>query len=718
MKSWFYCQRTGLLRTLSVVYGMQFFFTLKRVRLAVFKLGLLRLPKLLKYRVSVGAMVFYGLFFSAEFLNSSNATQNSNSTLADSGTSTWPFIRGAQYDGHSPETSLANSWPPTGPPILWTREIGQGYSCIIAWEDRVATQRQSLLGQTVVCMHADTGETLWEYRYALPYDPAGVYPGPRASPTYSEGRLYFASPESVVTCLRASDGRPVWSLDLKKEFGGSGTDFGYSCSPTVVDGLVLFPVGGPNAAMIALDANNGRVRWRTGNDSASYTPAYPIILGNQRCVLGYLQNALVLYDLISGEQIWRRQLSSGYDEHSAWPIYSEPFLWLSSPFQAGSELLRISDNSTQPLTTVWKSKLLSNDIFSSVLVDSALYGFDLHEAQAKTHRPSRGVFRCLDFMTGSEHWSVGNTRPVRPSTAGADVNQRIGHATVIAADGKLILMNDTGELILARATTERYEELARVSILGGEICWTQPTLHRQRLYVRNQSRAVCVYLGLPEALQPEVLQKSLTSNDIPQSEYVDLAAMLLGVEPEYAFDLPNSTWFRNWFIVSLAIFGASMALTGGLRLVSRGSLSRVQTRWLFWSITILLGSLGTTIISSWYGDFVFTWHIPLFAAFIAAVSELKLSRRSKAAEYSAWRSISATILFLLICSSYFLLCRRLSLVFEWSFLCGFPAALPFALAGAFLFGDRTWRVAWELALMLFAFSAFYWSSVAILFWRA
>lgn len=686
--------------------------------MAVITLSSIRLSQPLKRHLAVRMIVLCWLFFSTDFQFSEITAQISEIIPADAKNQGWHFIRAAQYDGHSPETGLANSWPSTGPPVLWTREIGQGYSSFIAWDDRVATQRQFLTGQSVLCMHADTGETIWEYRYAFPYDPAGVYPGPRATPTYAQGRLFFASPEGVVVCLRASDGQSLWSVDLKKEFGTAGTDFGYSCSPTVVDGLVFLPVGGPNASMIALEANSGRVRWRSGNDSASYTPAYPITFRNQRCVLGYLQNALVLYDLTTGEQLWRKQLSSGYDEHSAWPIYSEPFLWLSSPFQAGSELLKITGNSTQPLTTVWKSKLLSNDIFSSILIDGALYGFDLHEAQAKTHRPSRGVFRCLDFMTGKEHWSVGDTRPYRPTTAGSLAKQRVGHATVLAADGKLILMNDTGELILARATTKRYEELARVSILGGEICWTQPTLHRKRLYVRNQSRAACVFLGLPETLQPEVRQRSLTSNDIPQSQYVDLTAILLGVEPEYAFDLPSSTWLMNWYIASLAIFGVGIGLTGCLQLVRRGRLSHVQGRWCFWSITILIGSLGTTLISLWCRDFVFTWHIPLFATFIAAVTELKLTKPSMVSDYSGWRSVSAAILFLLICGVYFLLCRRLSLVFEWSFLCGFPAALPFALAGAFLYRDRSWRVAWELAMMLLAFSAFYWSSVAILLWRA
>ncbi len=644
--------------------------------------------------------------------------ENANATNSKSVVAGWPFIRGSRFDGHSLETGLAESWPPTGPPILWTRELGQGYSSFIAWDDRVATQRQSLTGQYVVCFEADTGKTIWEHRYAFPYDPAGVYPGPRATPTYADGRVFFAAPEGSVTCLRASNGQHLWSIDLKEQFGGDGTDFGYSCSPTVIDDLVLLPVGGHSSAMIALDAANGQVRWRSGNDAASYTPAYPLTFRAQRCVLGYLQNVLVLYDLATGQQIWRRELSSGYDEHSAWPIYSEPYLWISSPFQSGSELLRLTGDAAQPLTSVWKNKSMSNDICSSVLIDGALYGFDLHEAQAKTHRPSRGIFRCLDFLTGKEYWSVGDNRPRRTSTTGSDVGQRVGHATVISADGKLILMNDTGELILARATTERYEELARVSILGGEICWTQPILHRQRLYVRNHSRAVCVYLGKPESLSPVVLKQALTPHDIPQSKYFDLAAALLGVEPEYAFDLPSRDWLWEWFVVSLiGIFGVSVGATGCLRLAIGSRLNLVRARWLFWSIAILFGSLGTTFISAWRGDFVFTWHIPLFVTFVAAVTELKLSKQRTPLDYSAWRSVLAAVSLLIVSCGYFLLCRRLSLVFEWSFLCGFPAALPFVLAGAFMFRGRPWRFAWELVMTFLAFAAFFWSAVAILVWR-
>lgn len=94
-----------------------------------------------------------------------------------------------------------DAWPKEGPPVQWTRQLGQGYSAFIAWGDRIATQYQSLSGQYVICMDANTGQTLWEYRCEWAYDPAGVYPGPRATPTYFDGCVHFANPAGLIGCL-------------------------------------------------------------------------------------------------------------------------------------------------------------------------------------------------------------------------------------------------------------------------------------------------------------------------------------------------------------------------------------------------------------------------------------------------------------------------------------------------------------------------------------
>src|SRR5947209_5797221 len=72
----------------------------------------------------------------------------------------WPHLRGPNYDAVSAETGLADAWPPDGPPVLWSRDLGQGYSGFVVVGRRAFTQAQTLAGQVVLCLDRDTGQTL------------------------------------------------------------------------------------------------------------------------------------------------------------------------------------------------------------------------------------------------------------------------------------------------------------------------------------------------------------------------------------------------------------------------------------------------------------------------------------------------------------------------------------------------------------------------------
>jgi hypothetical protein len=595
--------------------------------------------------------------------------------------------------------------------VLWVRELGQGYSGFVGVGDRVWTQTQTLAGQFVVCLEASTGKTLWEHKYDWPFEAAGVYPGPRSTPSHADGRIVFASPAGVVECLDANTGRPLWSVPLKQRFNGQGTGFGFSCSPTLIQGKVLLPVGGRGASLVALRLEDGSIAWQAGDESASYTPAFPIQRNGQWLVVGYLENSLTCHDLETGKLLWSMHLSQGYDEHSAWPIWSEPYLWLSGPFRSGSQLLKFDDDAAKPPSRVRQSPLLSNDIFSSVLIDGSVYGFDLKDVQAKVHRSSRGVFRCVDFLTGESHWE--SAAP--------------GHCTVLAADGKLILFNDLGDLVLVRATSERYEELARVTVLGGEICWTQPTLFDGRLFVRNQSRAACLDLRIHRALEDptsgtgdSLSAKSLRVTDIPQTRYRDLAAVLLPVEPEYAFDVPERDAMVRWWWISLALIGASAMIAGLITSVSsyirRARQRSTTAESLFRGGVFLFGALGTTFLSDWTDEFQFTWPVCVAIAFdlmvVASVDYARTRHRSL-----RLRSYALGIFFLIIALAYFLICRRLSLVFEWAFLFGYCAALPIHWLLRRYGPRQRFQLAWTTFLTALGYSVAYWSGVAFLWVR-
>ncbi len=98
------------------------------------------------------------------------------------------------------------------------------------------------------------GGLAWEHRYGWAYEPGGMYPGPRATPTWHAGRIYFAAPDGLVGCLRADNGARLWSMNVNEQFAGRGTEFGYACSPLVEAQKVILPVGGPQASVIAVVA--------------------------------------------------------------------------------------------------------------------------------------------------------------------------------------------------------------------------------------------------------------------------------------------------------------------------------------------------------------------------------------------------------------------------------------------------------------------------------
>ena len=673
--------------------------------------------------VSQNHVIFMAFFVVAVLFAASSGGQQIAPTNPSPDTH-WDFFRGNDFDGHSAETGLADQWPDRGPPVLWFKDLGVGYSGFVGRSGRVYTQYQNLSGQFVACLSASTGEKIWEQRYAWPYKPASLYPGPRSTPTLCDGRLFITTPLASVFCFDAITGEKIWELDAKKRFNAPEVEFGYACSPVCQDGKVFLPIGGKDASMVALDQANGAVVWHSGNAPVSYCSAYPIVFEKRKIIVGYFKNQVSLFDQITGNELSSAEVSGGYDEHSAWPIYIEPHLWVAGPFRSGSQLYRLeSDQDKLRLRPVYRTNDMSNDVASCVLAGDHLYGFDIRDVQSKVHRPSRGQFTCMEFLSGKVNWRNGVIRrqtlpqdqkeAVEETVASDRVNSTtdIGHASVIVADGKLIMLNDTGELILGGVDSDSFIQLARTTILGGEIGWTQPILLDSCLFARNHSKAICVYLGAVEKLKVDPKHLKYTA-EIEQPEYVDMASIILGTEPTYAMTAPTPKWLVRWFIISL---GAGWVISPIVAISMGRFLKGIPIRPFFLLLAFCWGVVGTTLFGHWLNQFYFSWPICLAIVFELLVCQLKSSDESvKLRPYLA-RAI--LLLFVLVCVGFFLLCRRLSLPFEWTFLMGFPAALPFhwMVKRSAQRGDAFGASQWLWSAL--AFTAFYWLGAGVMLWK-
>src|SRR5262249_8537298 len=143
---------------------------------------------------------------------------------------------------------LADRWPDSGPPRLWSRPLGDGYSGIVGDESRVYTMYRAEAREVVVALDTRSGKTLWEQRYPAPYSKghSAEYSGriPSATPVMSRGRLYTIGYTAKVHCFDAASGKVLWACDLIKDHGGKIQEFGYCASPLVYEDTLVALLGG------------------------------------------------------------------------------------------------------------------------------------------------------------------------------------------------------------------------------------------------------------------------------------------------------------------------------------------------------------------------------------------------------------------------------------------------------------------------------------------
>ena len=148
-----------------------------------------------------------------------------------------------------------------------------------------------------------------------------------------------------------------------------------------------------------------------------------------------------------------------YGVNAADPIPVGENVFISSGYGKGAALFKPVSGG-EP-TVVWKSKVLRTQLNPGVLVGKYIYGVD-------GDTTDKASLKCIEAETGTEKWAVAN----------------FGSGGVIVADGKLIAINGTGELMVAPVSPEAFRPASRAQVLGGKT-WTAPTLANGLVYCRN-----------------------------------------------------------------------------------------------------------------------------------------------------------------------------------------------------------------------------------------
>ena len=391
--------------------------------------------------------------------------------LADSTAADWPQFLGANRDSSSPEKVAA--WKGK-PKELWSRSVGEAHSSPVVAKGvvyafyKVAKKDADALA----AFDAKTGDLLWEQSY----DRAKFQPlfgeGPRGTPTVDGDCVYTLGNTGVLACWNAEKkGEIVWKVDTLKDFKAKNLVFGASTSPTVVGKHVVIMVGGKGAGIVGFDKETGKVAWQAAEDTPSY--ASPIPVGNDELV--FLTNSHVRsLSATDGKEIWKHPFTDALLESSTTPVKAGD-LFVVGSVKTGSVAIRIGEKDGKP-EQAWKNDKLTCYFSTPVLVGEYLY---MVNGKA-TLQNAAIVLRCVEAKTGKIAWEKPNVGKY--------------HAALVkTGDGKLLFLDDGGNLMLLEPNAREYTELARAKVCGET--WAHPALSDGKLYLRDDMKLICLLLS-------------------------------------------------------------------------------------------------------------------------------------------------------------------------------------------------------------------------------
>ncbi len=380
----------------------------------------------------------------------------------------WPQFLGPQRNCTSTETGLLQSWDEKGPPVLWQKSVGEGYSSPVIAGARLVLFHRVGDEEIVECLDAPNGKELWKHREATNYrDPLGKGDGPRSTPLIAGERVYTLSPGGRLLCLKLANGDKVWQRDLLTDYNVPRSYFGVGTSPILESGRLLVNVGSRDAGIVAFDKDSGKELWRATQDGASYSSPIAADIDGVRQVVFFTRQGIVSLDPANGNihfsKRWRSRMDASVN--AATPVVVGDCLFFTACYETGAILVRAKKDGIEEL---WSNdRSLSCHFSTPVYHEGFLYGFDGRQ-EAGTE------FRCIEAKTGKVLWS----------------KEGFGCGSMILAEGNLIVLSENGELVLVECKSDKYRERARAAILTGP-CRGHMALANGRLYARDNGKLVC-----------------------------------------------------------------------------------------------------------------------------------------------------------------------------------------------------------------------------------
>jgi len=415
----------------------------------------------------------------------------------------WPSFRGPNASGIADGQHLPDRWNGrTGENILWHTAIpGLAHSSPVVWGDRVfvtsaisskpnASFKPGLYGDgdasddrsrqkwMIYAIDARTGKVAWE-RVAFEGEPGNkrhiksTYAS--ASPA-TDGRIVVAWFGSQGVYAYDANGRPLWKVDLGRVDMGAydipSYEWGPASSPIIWNGLVLLQCDTQaDSFVLALDGATGKTVWKTERQELpSWGTPTVVSTGGRDELVTNGANYIRGYDVRTGQELWRLGGSSKITAPT--PILANGLIIVASGRRPERPIFAVRADARGDLT-LEKDRTSNNGVAWSKTARGPYMPTPLAYNGLLYSLNNDGIFDAYEIETGKEIYR----KRLDPVGSGFS-------ASPVAADGRVYLSNEDGEMLVVAAGREF--RLVSTNTMG-ELLMATPALSNGVMYVRSAS---------------------------------------------------------------------------------------------------------------------------------------------------------------------------------------------------------------------------------------
>ena len=378
----------------------------------------------------------------------------------------WPQWRGPRRDG-SVGTALPAEWP-KALKKRWETPVGIGHASPVVSGNRVVVIAREGDHEIVRALDLASGKEFWRAAYAAPFTvhPAAQLhgPGPKSTPAIADGRVFTFGIGAILSAFELASGKLIWRVPAS----GVLPQYGTATSPLVDGTSVIAHVGGENnGALTSFDAATGKLRWQWTGDGPGYGSPIIATFSGVRQVVAQTQKLLVGLNASNGSVLWQLPFTTDFDQNAFTPLVFQDLLINAGLDQPLTAIRPKLDGGKWITETVWTNLHTPMFMSSPVLMGETIYGLTLR---------SKGQFVAIDATSGKTLWHT--------------LGREGENASLLGSRSWLLASTTDGNLVVARANPQKYEEVRRYQIAESAL-WAHPAITGNSIIVKDVDKVIC-----------------------------------------------------------------------------------------------------------------------------------------------------------------------------------------------------------------------------------